>query len=173
MRPNKDALEEYYHQYIDLVKGDDLAAEMGNSQRITQELLGSINPDKETYRYADGKWSIREIIGHLIDSERVFNYRALRFARDDNTELHGFEHNDYATASKANDRSLTDLAAEYTQVRGATMSLFSTFDEEMLEKGGVANGSKATVLGLGFVIVGHEIHHTNVIKERYLNDGGD
>ena len=168
MRPTKDDAVPYYHNYIDKVEGDDFLIQMGVVHQSTQRFIQSIDNKTEEYSYAVGKWSIREIIGHLIDTERIFNYRALRFARGDDTNLNGFEHDKYVPISKADGRLLKDLAEEFQTVRLATISLFESFDDEMLARSGVANDNRATVNALGFIIVGHEIHHIGVIKERYL-----
>lgn len=169
MRPSKDDVAEYFQTYIDEVEGDNFLLKMSLVHQSTQRLLANVPHDKEEYRYEEGKWSVREVLGHLIDTERVFNYRALRFARGDDTDLHGFDHNEFVPASKAGGRLLKDLAKEYQVVRNASLALFDGFDEEMLSRSGTANGNKATVLALGFIIVGHEIHHRRVLQERYLN----
>ncbi|MBL4755784.1 MAG: DinB family protein [Flavobacteriales bacterium] len=168
MRPTKDEAVPYYQNYIDKVDGDDFLIQMSLVHQATQRFIKSIDNKTEEYSYAVGKWSIREIIGHLMDTERVFNYRALRFARGDELNLHGFDHDKYVPASKADGRLLKDLAEEFQAVRMSTISLFQSFDEEMLAKSGTANDNKTTVNALGFIIVGHEVHHIGVIKERYL-----
>ena len=172
MRPNKDDFAEYFQTYIDEVDGEDFLLQMGFVHQSTQRLLAGIDNRKEEYCYEKGKWSIREIVGHLIDTERVFSYRALRFARGDDTDLSGFDHEKFVPSSKANRRLLKDLAEEYQAVRHATIALFGSFDDEMLARAGTANDNKATVLALGFITVGHEIHHVKVIKDRYLNQAG-
>lgn len=168
MRPDKDDAAEYFHTYIDKVEGENFLWQMGVVHQSTHRFLASVDNKMEEYQYAKGKWSIREIIGHLIDSERVFNYRALRFARGDDTDLSGFDHDKFVPASKAGGRLLKDLAEEYQAVRSATIALFNSFDNEMLARGGKANSNKVTVNALGFIIVGHETHHIQVIKDRYL-----
>jgi len=169
MRPDKDDVVEYFQPYIEKVHGDDFLLQMGLTHQSTQRYLAGIDQDKEGYRYEKGKWSIREIVGHLIDTERVFNYRALRFARGDETDLSGIDHEKFVPSSKADGRLLKDLAQEYQAVRHSTISLFGSFENEMLARGGTANGNKATVNALGFIIVGHEIHHMGMIRERYLS----
>ena len=118
--------------------------------------------------YADGKWSLKEMLLHQIDSERIFAYRALRFARADGQDLRGFEQDDYVAVSNANARSIASLLAEYDAVRAATVALFDTFDEEQLSRRGTANGGPATVRALLYIIPGHERHHLNIVRERYL-----
>jgi enterochelin esterase-like enzyme/uncharacterized damage-inducible protein DinB len=118
--------------------------------------------------YTDGKWSLKEMLLHQIDSERIFAYRALRFARADGQDLHGFEQDDYVAHSNANARSIPSLLAEYDAVRAATVVLFDTFGQEELNRRGTANGGPATVRALLYIIPGHERHHLNIIRERYL-----
>jgi len=128
----------------------------------------SIPDDKLKFSYVEGKWTVKEIISHLIDAERVFCYRAMRFARKDNTPLAGFDENEYAVYSKANNRSISALLEEYRTVRQSTISLFKSFDNDMLISRGVAGGGEVSVRALGFLIIGHEKHHSNIIRERYL-----
>ena len=118
--------------------------------------------------YAPEKWSVKDIIQHLIDAERIFTYRALRFARNDSTALPGFEENEYAPAAQGNKRSIDDLLSEFRALRGSTLDLFESFDKEMLEKVGKASGVDISVLAIGFAIVGHTRHHVNVIREKYF-----
>lgn len=128
----------------------------------------SIPEGKHKFSYVEGKWTVKEIISHLIDTERVFCYRAMRFARKDNTPLAGFDENNYAMYSGANKRSMMSLLKEYKVVRQSTIALFKSFDNDMLMSRGVAGGGEVTVRALGFLIIGHEKHHSNVIRERYL-----
>jgi hypothetical protein len=118
--------------------------------------------------YAQGKWSVPIIIEHLIDAERVFQYRALRFARQDNTPLSGFDEDIWAAVSKANDRSLKDLLDEYRSVRHATFTLYKTFDKDQFFFSGSANGQESSVIALGFMMIGHAVHHYKVVEERYF-----
>jgi uncharacterized damage-inducible protein DinB len=115
-----------------------------------------------------GKWSIKEIMVHITDDERIYGYRALRFARNDHTPLPGFEQDGYIAFAGANNRSITDIMEEYEAVRRSTIALFNGLDEEALRRSGVANDSKVTVRALGYHIAGHEMHHINIIKEQYL-----
>lgn len=128
----------------------------------------SIPEDKLEYRYEANKWTIKEIISHIIDSERVFAYRALRFARKDKTPVVGFNENEYAETSYANTRTLEDLLEEYTYVRQSTIALYRTFNSDALRSVGTAGGGEVSVRALGFLIAGHEKHHCEIIKERYL-----
>jgi uncharacterized damage-inducible protein DinB len=129
----------------------------------------SLPEEKLTYRYAKNKWTIKEILVHIIDDERIYAYRALCFARNDKTELPGFEQDDYALFSNANERSIENILNEYEAVRNATITLFESFDEAALLRKGIANKNGATVRALGYHLAGHELHHINIIKEKYLN----
>ena len=133
--------------------------------------MKSIANDKLEYRYDKGKWTIKEVIQHLMDAERIFAYRALRIARQDQTPLPGFEQNDYVQPSQANERSLDDLINEFKAIRASTVALFNSFTDKMLLAKGTASNSPVSVRAIGFIIMGHEIHHCQVIKERYLNAG--
>lgn len=121
-----------------------------------------------TKTYALGKWTVHQIIEHLTDAERVFQYRALRFARQDKTPLAGFDENIWAAVSKANDRSIHDLLADYQTVRQSTVALYKTFDNDQLFFTGTANGQENSVIALGFMMIGHGIHHFGVVKEKYF-----
>jgi uncharacterized damage-inducible protein DinB len=170
---NKDDLNPgeynpYYGTYIKKTSGLSLDS-LKSSGEKTISFLKSIPSDKLEFRYAEGKWTIKEIIQHLMDAERIFTYRALRIARKDQTPLPGFEQDDYVLPSQANTRSIEDLVNEFTAIKAATVSLFDSFSDEMLKALGKASNSPVSVRAIGFIIMGHEIHHCEVIKERYLN----
>ncbi len=165
---SQDEYLPYFNNYIEQAGDVELMEGLGSGMKSMLNFYGSIVSDKLEYRYADGKWTIKEIINHLMDAERVFCYRAMRFARQDNATLLGFEENDYAVASKANNRSLESLVEEYRLLRLSTMALFESFDDDMLMRKGVAGSGEVSVRALGFLIIGHEKHHGNVIVERYL-----
>jgi len=158
----------YYANYIRLTQNVKLLEGLESSFNRTLVLFESISEDKLSYRYADGKWTIKEIIQHLIDTERVFSYRALCFARKDNVELPGFNQDDYLENSKVSSRSKSELIEEYKSVRKATNALFSSFTNEMLLQVGVASSSPLSVRAAGYIIIGHETHHCNIINERYF-----
>ena len=120
------------------------------------------------FRYAENKWTIKEILVHIMDDERIFMYRALRIARNDKTPLPGFEQDDYVPYSRANERSLANIFREYKTVRNATLSLFNSLSKEDLMRVGTANNHHVNVRALAYHIAGHELHHLNIIKERYL-----
>jgi len=124
--------------------------------------------DKFDYRYAEGKWTIKEIIQHLIDAERVFAYRALRISRNDKTPLPGFQENDYIANTDSNKRHLQSLLTELAVVRQSTLALFKSFSEEQLKRVGIASNNIISVRAIGFLIIGHQKHHQNIFKEKYL-----
>lgn len=167
-KPNPQTYGTYYHQYVNQVEQDELLPALQDIHNDTQAFIASIPEDKESYAYAEGKWTLKQVVQHIIDTERIFAYRALTFARGDQTELPGYEHNDYVEEAEVNTRTLTDLAREFLYVRNGTLALFSSFSDEVLDRGGVANENPMTVLALGFTIAGHERHHMNVIRTKYL-----
>lgn len=168
MRPDLSRIADFYHTYINQVPGDDLA-EIFASQYISfTSFLDSIPAEKHNYRYADGKWTIKEVLQHVIDAERIFAYRALRFARKDHTPLPGFDENLFADNAKAHTRNWDNLVEEFKMVRRSSELLFNSFDKDQLESAGIAYNSTNYVLGLGFVTIGHSIHHQKVLTERYL-----
>lgn len=158
----------YFQPYINQI--GDLILVDGLKQGLLEiaKFLESIPAEKLEYRYEANKWTIKEIISHLIDCERIFTYRALRFARKDKTAVAGFEENDYAIESNANTRTIKNLLEEYTLVRQSTITLYNTFDSDILKRTGIAGSGEVSVRALGFLIAGHEKHHCNIIKERYL-----
>lgn len=158
----------YYANYIS--KGGTLSLLSGLEQGMlnTKAFFESVPEDKLEYRYAEGKWTVKEIIQHLIDTEHVFVYRALRFARQDKTTLPGFEQDDYVLASVANRRTRDQLINDYLDLRESTIALFSSFSKKMLEQIGEASSADMSVRAIGFILIGHEKHHIDVIKERYL-----
>lgn len=160
----------YYARYISLVDPLDIMEALDAGYNKMIKIMNSIPPYKYDYSYAEGKWSIKESLIHLIDTERIFAYRALRIARGDKTPLAGFEQDDYVPQAKANQRSFTAITKEYKAVRNATKSLFKSFDEQMNNAIGVASNSDVSVRALGYMIAGHEIHHINILNERYLDD---
>jgi len=164
---NLETIPSYYKNYVKQVEQPDMLTALRISGYRTLELVHSIPEKKQDYRYADGKWTIRELLCHMIDAERIFAYRALRFARNDKTNLPGWEENDYAPQANATNRSLKKIADEMQHLRISTLDLFEGFTEEMLLRKGMANNNEMSVVALGFIISGHETHHRNVLKERY------
>ena len=166
--PPTEEYPKYFDRYIKYVHEDDLLLALKRVHDDSIKFIQSIPEEKFEYRYAEGKWTIRQIINHLTDVERVFAYRALRFARMDTQPLPGFDENDYAIHANANARSTDDLMREYNAVREATILLFKGFSEDMALRKGMANNAEMSVRALGYMIAGHELHHMNVIRERYL-----
>ncbi|MEZ4802649.1 MAG: DinB family protein [Gelidibacter sp.] len=158
----------YYQTYINKTENLNLKDGLRHNFETVSSFLKILPADKLEYRYAEGKWTIKEVLLHLVDAERIFAYRALRIAREDQTPLPGFDQDIYVVPSKANDRSFESLINEYKTVRDATIALFDTFDQKMLTAIGTASNSPISVRALGFIIMGHENHHCEVIKERYL-----
>lgn len=158
----------YFKNYIAMVEEEEILKALKKSTKQFKKLLQQINEENAHYRYAEDKWSIKEMILHIIDTERIFNYRALCFARNEQQALPGFNHDEYVKYSNADNRTLKSLRKEFFAVRKATYLLFKSFDEAMLQKEGVMNGNKLSVLGIGFVIAGHQQHHINVLNEKYL-----
>ncbi len=159
----------FYHNYINLVKEDELMNAFEANTKSFVSFLETIPADKINHRYADEKWSIKEVIQHMIDAERVFSYRALRFARKDSTHLPGFNENLFARNSKADQRKWDDLIEEFSAVRKSTEMLFNSFGEEELESEGITNDASIYVRAIGFICVGHCYHHKKIIEERYLS----
>lgn len=135
---------------------------------LVVEFFKTIPRDKLNYRYSEGKWTVKDIFLHLIDTERIFAYRALRIARNDKTDLPGFEENDYVIEALAGERSTSSLIEEYKMVRNSTICLFKSFSSEQMKRLGIASNSSVSVRALGVIIQGHEKHHLDIIKERYL-----
>jgi DinB family protein len=167
-RPDLSRVPEFYHGYISKVKEDDLVTAMRNTTTDLLALLKSIPKEKYDYRYGPDKWTVKEVVQHMIDAERVFTYRALRFARKDDTPLPGFNENLYAQTAKSDKRNWNDIVEEFTSLRKASEAMFASFDNEQLESEGVASGRPIYVLGIGFICSGHVNHHCQILKERYL-----
>ena len=158
-------LPNFFDRYIKLVEDVDVidALKKYGANYLDQEKLSRLG----NAVYAEGKWTVKDILQHIIDSERVFSYRALRFARNDNTALPGYDENFFAANAEASKRSVDDLLEEMTDVRNSTFKLFQSFNDDMLQKNGICFNQEISVLAIGFTITGHIIHHSNVIKERY------
>lgn len=158
----------YYENYISLAPFENVIQNFEIQLEATPAFFQNLPIEKLEYQYEVGKWTPKDILQHIIDTERIFSYRALRFARFDNTNLPGYEENEYAAVANANQRSISDLIEEYKAVKLATIYLFKSFTEEMLLHIGHANQAPASVRAIGYIIAGHELHHIQVIKERYL-----
>lgn len=159
---------EYFAQYINLVENDDVVLAMKLNLSELVSFLEKIPVEKHNFKYQENKWTIKDVVRHIIDTERVFAYRALRFARFDDTKLAGFDENTYASNVNTSNILMLDLIEELILLRKSTIKLFESFSDEMLSNKGVASGKQMSVLAAGFVITGHAIHHTNVLREKYL-----
>ena len=170
-KPNAEEYPGYASMYMKLVPGDGLLLKhLSESFENFRQLILSLPEKKLLYRYANGKWTIKETLVHIIDDERIYAYRALCFARNEKTALPGFEQDDYVNSSNANSRSIESILEEYEAVRKATIALFAGLDDSTWLREGVANNNKATVRALAYHIAGHELHHINIIKEKYLGE---
>jgi len=167
-RPDATEYAPYYGTYVGKVPDGDLLELLERQRRETQNLLAGLSDTQALHRYAPGKWSIKEVVGHLMDSERVFCYRALRFARADEKPLQGFDEKAWVPAGSFDARPLADLAAELEAVRRATIALFGGFDAAALARKGTANNNEVTVRALAWIVAGHERHHVAILRERYL-----
>jgi hypothetical protein len=168
MSEAKGTFPVYYDSYVAQVESDSIIEALEISMSRRKELWELFSDDRWDYRYAEGKWTPKELLVHMMDTERIFNYRALRFARQDKTELHGYDHDAYVPVSEANRRGAKELMDEGDLVRATTISLFKSFSPEQLSQIGNANGVAVDVQGIGFIIAGHETHHVKVMRERYV-----
>ena len=160
----------YYEKYIALVPDEDVVATLGRQLDETLNTLRGLTETQAASRYAPDKWSIKELVGHIIDGERVFAYRLLRFARQDQTPLPGFEQDDYVRAGNFDNRRFSDLIEEYEHVRRANLSLLRSLDEASWMRRGTANDSEVSVRALAYIIAGHETHHMQILRTRYLSE---
>lgn len=167
-RPQPGEYAPYYDRYISLIEGTDLLSTLDAQRGQMAQLFAGRDDAQADFRYASGKWSAKEVLGHICDGERVFTYRALRIARGDQTPLAGFDENEYAKASPAGRRPLADLLEEYTAVRASTIALLRGFDEEAWLRRGTTNNSPASVRALGYIIAGHDAHHQRIFQEKYF-----
>jgi DinB superfamily len=168
-RPTESEYAPDYQHYIDQVSESDILPVLRSQMDELDVLLGKVEPHQEMFRYAEGKWSIREIAGHLIDGERVFGYRAFCIARGEQQNLPGFEQDDYMLTSPYDRIELEDLLSELRLIRLGNIAMFRTLDEEAWSRVGLANSNSVSVRALAFVMAGHVRHHMNVLRERYLS----
>jgi hypothetical protein len=168
IRPGTGECAEFYRGYIGRVPDGDIRTTLALGLEQTLRLLWRIPSAREAFAYAPGKWTVKEVVGHLIDAERVFAYRALRFGRGDETPLPGFEQDDYVRRGGFGARALADLVSEFEHLRRANLLLFRGFDVDALGRTGTASGREITVRALLWIMAGHELHHVDVLGERYL-----
>ena len=167
MRPRTGDNNPYYDRYISLIGDDDIIEVLEEQRKKSEKFLKTFTEKQGDYSYADGKWTMKEVLGHVIDTEKIMAYRALAFARGEKQSLPGFEQDDYVAESNFNNRSLADLINEFLTVRDSNIILFKSFDEEILNRRGIASESEVTVLALIYIIAGHEKHHMKILREKY------
>ena len=158
----------YQKIYLDLVPNTSLINAFEDALQEFVVFFKGIDVEKLSYSYKEGKWTVKELMLHVIDTERIFQYRALRFARADKTDLAGFSENDFVATSNANGRNLTSLLDEFVTLRKSTISLFESFSADTLLKIGVSGGNTMSVRAAGYLIIGHQKHHVDIVKQRYL-----
>ncbi len=168
-RPEPSEYADFYAGYVSQVPDGDVVDLLATEIDQTTQLLQGLSPEKGDHRYAPDKWSIKELVGHMIDAERAFGFRALCFARSDPAKLPGFEQDDYVKASNAGRRPLTELVDELRAARHANVAFFRGLDEEDWSRRGTASDCEFSVKGLAYITLGHELHHRRVLKERYLD----
>ncbi|MCZ2460544.1 MAG: DinB family protein [Chitinophagales bacterium] len=167
-RPDLNRVTGFYHGYINLVPQNDLMEAFRIQSPATIEFFGNVPSSKYDHRYAEGKWTVKEVLQHIIDSEWVFNYRALRFARKDSTPLLGFDEDLFAKNSKASQRNWNNMLEDFKALRKASELLFASFDAEQMENPGMSSGHPNYVLAMGYIVIGHALHHKNIVAARYL-----
>ena len=167
-RPEKSEYDPYYERYISLVQSNDVNDELAKQTAELRNLFSVLPEEKGTFAYAKGKWTIKEVISHLIDGERMFAYRVLRIARGDKTPIEGFEQDGYIENSHANGRSFAELLDEFELLRRANVLFFNNLKSDDWLRIGIANNVEVSVRALAYVMAGHIIHHQNILKERYL-----
>lgn len=165
---NPEEYNSYYTPYIQLATNENICKGLTINLKKVVDFYKSIPEEKLDYSYAEGKWSVKDILLHIIDTERIFSYRALRISRNDKTPMLGFEQDDYVLYANAKNRSIDSLLDEYISVRQSTLSLFESFTDAQLKFTGLASGSPISVRAIGYILTGHENHHNKVIEERYL-----
>jgi uncharacterized damage-inducible protein DinB len=167
-RPEATEYAEYYAKYISKVPGSDVLSVLESQRLQMLQLFAGRSERDGSFRYAPGKWTVKEVLGHITDTERIFAYRALRIARADQTPLPAFEQDDYVRSGAFADRTLAGLAEEFGAVRIASVSLLRSFNEQAWSRRGVASQKEVTVRALGFMLAGHQIHHRIILEERYF-----
>ena len=167
-RPQPGEYAPYYERYISLVPGNDILTTLDDQRRQTMLMLSGRDERDGDYRYAPEKWTAKQVIGHINDTERIFAYRALRISRGDQTAIEGFEQDDYVRNGPFANRPLSDLVEDYIAVRRASLSLFRNLDEAAWSRRGSANKNEVTVRALAYIISGHELHHRRILEDKYF-----
>jgi uncharacterized damage-inducible protein DinB len=165
--PHSDEYGEFYQGYIDLVESPNVIQLLLQQGQQIYALIQKLSPDMADYRYENGKWSVKEVIGHLVDTERIMAYRALCISRGEQTSLPGYDQDDYVDEADFTNRSLQNLSTEYDALRNANISMFNSFNEKQILRKGTANNTTVSVRALAYIIAGHEKHHLNILEEKY------
>ncbi len=167
MKPKPGDYNPYYNGYISLIGDGDIIEVLEEQRKTSEKFLNTFTENQGNYSYADGKWTVKEVLGHVIDTEKIMAFRALAIARGEKQSLPGFEQDEYVAESNFNNRSLEDLINEFLTARESNLILFKSFDEENLNRRGTASESEVTVLALIYIIAGHEKHHMKFLREKY------
>ncbi|HYH83843.1 MAG TPA: DinB family protein [Pyrinomonadaceae bacterium] len=167
-RPEANEYNPYYEKYISLVPDADVVETLERQIEGTLALLRDVTEERAGHRYEPGKWSIKQVVGHMVDAERIFAYRALAIARGDKKPLPGMDPDEYMTVANFDARTLASLRDEFADVRRASVHLFRALDADAWARRGVASESEVTVRALAHIIAGHETHHVRILRERYL-----
>ncbi|MCQ6561266.1 DinB family protein [Paenibacillus mendelii] len=169
-RPSAEEYDTSFERYVELVPEGNIQDLLIQSLQNTIAVFTTVTEDRANYRYAPGKWSLKEVLGHITDNERIMSYRLLRIARGDKTPLAGYDQDILMSGASFDTCSLSDLLEEYTVVRRATLTLLRGLSEEAWSRSGVVNGSESSAAAWAYIIAGHELHHMNVIHDKYLNE---
>jgi len=167
-RPEASEYAPYYEKYISLVAGSDALNVLGTQGTRTVQLCSKLGEVAGDFRYAPDKWTVKEVLGHISDTERIFTYRALRIGRGDKTAIEGFEQDEYVRGGAFSERTLKSLLEEFAAVRSATTALYGSLNEEAWTRRGTANSNEISVKALAFITAGHELHHRKILEERYF-----
>jgi len=167
-KPDSTEYAPYFEKYISLAREEEIVATLDKQIEGTLSLIRGLSEAQGDLRYAPGKWSVKEVIGHLIDTERIFAYRAMRFARNDATPLPGFDENLFVANASFNSRSLADLADEFEHTRKSNVYLFKSLGDDASLRRGVSNNNELSVRAIAYIIAGHELHHAGILRSRYL-----
>lgn len=168
-RPDKSEYDPYYERYVSLVEDRDILDALASQPTVLQDLFTAVPEAKGSFAYADGKWSIKEVLGHLIDGERMFAYRLFRISRGDRTPIEGFEQDGYIENAHSNDRSFADLLEEFSLLRRANMIFLNNMADDAWSRVGTANNVNISVRALVYIMAGHIEHHLDILRERYLS----
>lgn len=167
-KPDPSEYAPYYERYISLVTDDDVKNTLAAQPAQLRKIFGEIGEERGSFAYETGKWTIKELLGHIIDGERMFAYRVLRISRGDVTPIEGFEQDGYIENARSNERSLADLLDEFELLRVANTLMFNHFNDADWQRVGVASDNRVSVRALAYIMAGHVTHHVNILNERYL-----